>query len=183
MIDAIERWLAVIGFEGLYEVSDWGRVRSLDRRSAARNKWNQFDRQTHGRILTQRVGKRGYLLVRLWRNGKGSVFPVHRLVGEAFLGPLPVGLDTRHGPAGKLVNSVANLSYGTRAENEHDKTRDNTQPLGSARPGAKLTESIVRECRERYAAGSVSYAELAAEFGVTHLPMYKAINGLTWRHV
>ena len=183
MNDASERWLPVVGYEGLYEVSDLGRVRSLERRSAARNRWNQFERRTHGRVLAQRLGKRGYLLVSLWRDGKRKNAPVHRLVSDAFIELLPAGMDRRHGPGGGLDNRLQNLSHGTRSDNERDKTRDGTMVRGSGKPNAKLTDAIVRECRQRYTAGGVSYATLAAEFGVSYVPMRKAIRRETWKHV
>jgi hypothetical protein len=92
-------------------------------------------------------------------------------------------METRHGPAGKLDNSVANLSYGTRPQNAADKYRDGTQIMGSAIPVAKLTEDIVRECRARRAAGGVTWQALADEFGVSRRAMFFAVSGRTWKHV
>lgn len=163
---ATERWLPVVGYEGLYEVSDLGRVRTV-------------------RIRKHDVNDHGYAMIFLSRNGKVRYIPVHRLVGEAFLGPLPPGLMTRHGPGGKLDNRLMNLCYGTNSENQIDRARDgnpNTGFSGEAHPAAKLTDAIVAECRRRHAAGETQSA-LAREFGVTFQAMHLAVRGKNWRHV
>ena len=159
----MERWLPVTGFD--YEVSDRGRVRNL-----------------RGHILAQFPDKQGYLQVWLSRNGKATSRRVHRLVGEAFLGPLPPAMQTRHGPAGIRANGVADLRYGTPRENAEDKQRDGAQVRGSAVPTAKLSEDIVRHCRARRAAG-VTWQSLADEFGVSRRAMFFAVSGRTWKHV
>jgi hypothetical protein len=145
-----------------------------------------------GRILVQSVRGRiparsplakGYLNVTLSRSGKIRSFTVHRLVASAFLGPLPPGMETRHGPAGIQDNSVANLSYGTPVENALDKVRDGTHVQGSMMPWAVLTEDIVRQCRKRFYARSDTIVGLAGEFGVAMQTMHDALTGRTWRHV
>jgi NUMOD4 motif/HNH endonuclease len=160
-----ERWLPVVGYEGLYEVSDLGRVRN----------------SRTGRILAPARSGR-YLGVKLSRDGKNVRYRIHRLVGRAFLGPLPPGMVTRHGPGRLHDNRLANLSYGTHRQNIHDQTRDGVHSHGNGQPGAKLTDAIVAECRIRHAAGE-SQGSLAREFGVTQNAMWMAIRGKTWRHV
>jgi NUMOD4 motif/HNH endonuclease len=179
-----ERWLPVCGYEGLYEVSDCGRVRSLDRIVGSSNRWGPLQRSIRGRILSPHIGSHGYLQVALGKEGQPKIHYVHRLVGEAFLGPLPPGQQTRHGPSGKLDNCLANLSYGTPEENHQDKIRDGTfrhgHITGSAHHSAKLTAAIAAECRRRNAAGEMQKV-LAREFKVTQAAMSKVIRGETWR--
>lgn len=111
----IEIWKPVLGYEGLYEVSNLGAVRSLPRRG----------RKVEGiLVLAQTVSRAGYFVVSLSRNGVVSQETVHSLVLEAFVSPRPDGLVARHGPLGALVNSVSNLSWGTHQENMQDKIRD-----------------------------------------------------------
>lgn len=176
----VSRWLPVAGYEGLYAVSDKGQVRSLDR--VVRTRDGRV-RRCHGKLLAQSTIAKGYRTVTLSRDGLRDSFAVHRLVGEAFLGPLPPDMETRHGPGGHGDNSVDNLSYGSAAENEADKRRDGTHREGSAIPWAKLSDALVRECRARYRSGGVTVADLAAEFGVAMQTMHEAITGKTWRHV
>ena len=162
---APERWLPVVGYEGLYDVSDLGRVRNSHT----------------GRVMApSRSG--AYLGVKLCRDGAVTRHRIHRLVGEAFLGPLPPGMVTRHGPGRMLDNRLANLSYGTRRQNTHDQVRDGTMWRGREHVCARLTETIVAEIHARYEAGESQYA-LAREFGVTQQTISKSILGETWRHV
>ena len=179
MNDASEHWLPVAGWEGLYEVSDLGQVRSLDRTIRYRD---GRVRLYPGQVLKQNLHPAGYPYIGLSRDGKTTQHLVHWLVAAAFLGPRPAGLQTLHGPGGPQDNRVANLSYGTPAQNNLDRWRDGTQVEGSMCPGAKLTEDIVRECRVRYAAGEM-IKSLAAEFGVNTSTMNVAIHGKTWKHV
>jgi NUMOD4 motif/HNH endonuclease len=168
--DEPERWLPIADYEGLYEVSDLGRVRSLPRRHAG------------GRVLkpcySGPVAK-----VNLSRDGRNWTFSIHVLVARAFLGPCPDGHEVCHGPAGRRDNRLVNLSYGTRLKNNsEDKRRDGTLPAGVRNGRARLTDEIVRECRRRAAAGE-SCRALALEFGVEDTAMLKAVAGTAWRHV
>lgn len=113
-----ERWLPVVGYEGLYEVSDQGRVRSLDMIDSMRRKHK-------GRVLVSiPVNKQGHLIVNLHKNGQQTMFLVHRLVMAAFVGPCPAGQEVRHLNDMPTDNALENLAYGTRAENMADMVRN-----------------------------------------------------------
>ena len=103
-----ETWLPVVGFEGHYEVSDQGRVKTL-----------KTDVATGGRILKPQVIAR-YYYVGLWKNGKLKQSRLHRLVLLAFVGPCPEGMECLHGPGGKFDNRLSNLRWGTKSENMQD---------------------------------------------------------------
>jgi len=119
----IEQWRDVVGYEGHYEVSDLGRVRSVDRvikhpRGGSKRK---------SRIMRCRLNRpNGYLKLDLRKDGVRQLVAVHRLVAAAWIGPCPDGQQVRHGLGGHLDNSVDNLSYGTHSQNELDKRRDGT---------------------------------------------------------
>ena len=122
-----ERWLPVVSYEGLYEVSDHGRVRSVDRFV---NHARSGTLRLRGRILRPAVGGRHpRACVVLSRDGIERTKAVHALVARAFLGPCPAGQEVLHGPAGALVNRLDNLSYGTHSANIHDKQRDGTDHM------------------------------------------------------
>jgi hypothetical protein len=101
----IESWLPVPGYEGLYEVSSLGRVKSI-------------------RILSSARLSGGYPSVQLFRQHEGRRFLVHRLVAMAFLGPRPVGQVVRHLNDVKTDNQLANLAYGTKGDNRRDAVRN-----------------------------------------------------------
>ena len=180
MAEPTEHWLPVPGWEGLYEVSDLGRVRSLPRQTMTGIRG--------GRILKAALGghpdiQPGYPVVGLCRNGRQSHRPVHRLVLEAFVGPRPDGMECLHGPGGTFDNRwPENIRWGTRLENKADELRDGTRNRGKRHGNAKLTEEIVILCRSRYTAGETMEA-LAAEFGVSRTTVNDAIAGRAWSHV
>jgi uncharacterized membrane protein len=111
-----EEWRAVVGFPG-YEVSDLGRVRSLDRIDSR-------SRKLKGRILKQfRDGDDRYPFLRLSRDGNAATIRVHVLVLEAFTGPRPAGFDACHNDGDKLNNTLANLRWDSKSENMLDVVR------------------------------------------------------------
>lgn len=116
----IEEWRPIEGYEGLYEVSSYGRVRSLDR--YVRTCYEAYKLQK-GKILSPAKDKFGYLKVVLNCNGKHKTINVHRLVAEAFI-PNPDNFpQVNHRDEDKTNNIVDNLewcdakyniSYGSR---------------------------------------------------------------------
>ncbi|MHA7703387.1 NUMOD4 motif-containing HNH endonuclease [Mycobacterium sp. ML4] len=124
------KWRPVVGFEGRYEVSDTGLIRSLDRIIEARNgsRWRPQEpgvpgvRRLKGRVIKPgRHKETGHLHVVL----EGRVDrKVHTLVLEAFVGPCPPGLMARHADDNPANNHIGNLSWGTRSQNSYDAVRN-----------------------------------------------------------
>jgi hypothetical protein len=168
---AVENWLPVIGYEGLYEVSDLGRVRSEPRTG------------TYGGLLAMTPRGSGYLSVHLSAGGRQRRRAVHLLVLEAFAEPRPAGQVARHGPGGKLDNRwPANLCWGTPPENMADKVRDGTDPAGARNGRARLDDATVTEMRRRHAAGEMQKA-LASEYGLSPAYAGRVIRGQYWGHL
>ena len=126
-----ERWLPVVGYEGHYEVSDFGHVRSLRRETVSG--WRG------GKTLNPSPDKIGRLEVRLHKNDKGKTRRVHQLVMEAFAGLPAPGQEVRHldgnpannrwtpGDTEEEVRAAGgNLFYGTHAENMADMIEHGT---------------------------------------------------------
>lgn len=141
----IERWLPVPEYETLYDVSDQGRIRSMDRsvKCGARG-----TRVIPGRILKQQVDRHGYPYVRLVKAGKATRFGVHQLVLLAFVGPRPYGMVSRHRNGVSTDPRLINLQYGTQSENNRDAvlhgTNGNTRKTRCAR-GHDFSGENVRE--------------------------------------
>lgn len=128
-----ENWRAVPEWNGFYEVSDQGKVRSLDRVVVARTPRGDIGTRAYrGRILTLAKGKRGYLHVALSAPGRRQESNVHALVALAFLGPCPAGLQVCHDDGVKSNNRLGNLRYDTPANNAADKVRHGTHTFGPA---------------------------------------------------
>lgn len=172
---ANERWLPVLGWEDLYEVSDLGRVRSLRRRTASG--WRG------GRMLKPYINRSGYPQVVLCRGRPTQVRRmVHHLVLEAYDRPRPPGLEALHGPGGKTDARLVNLRWGTRSENIHDRVRDGQDNRGERYGLAKLTWAAVADIRARVAAGETQRA-LARQYGVHFSTVSMVVTGQTWVHV
>ena len=128
-----EIWRPVVGYEGLYEVSSYGRVRSMDRYVKYSNGRINLHK---GRILSPGKDTNGYLQVILTCNGKHKSIKVHRLIVQAFI-PNPDNLlEVNHKDEDKTNNSVDNLEWCTRKYNinygsRKDKVRDTKIKNGS----------------------------------------------------
>lgn len=109
----MEIWKPVVGYEGMYEVSNRGKVRSIDRT-------NYRGSRLKGVVLTQFRTPHGYMRVGLCKFGNTRTTLVHPLVLEAFVGPRPVGSDCRHLNDKPDDNRVENLAWGSRSQNVHD---------------------------------------------------------------
>lgn len=115
-----EQWAPIPGYVGLYEVSDQGRVRSVDRFIEYANGTRRFRK---GRPM--RGGTQGRYRTVLLSPGGGKVrnHTVHSLVLAAFVGPRPEGMDVCHGDGDCTNNRLDNLRYDTREANVEDMRR------------------------------------------------------------
>ncbi len=109
-----EIWKPIPGFEDRYEVSNQGRVRSIDRRVRLVAHGKETTRLARGRLLRPGLCRSGHLSVAL---GKGNSRLVHQLVLEAFVGPRPARQEVLHLNHNPKDNQLSNLRYGTRSEN------------------------------------------------------------------
>lgn len=115
-----ETWKPVLGYEDLYEVSDLGRVRSLDRSFVNARGEN---RTYSGKVLQSSVGNR-YHQVTLSMSGTRRSHHVHRLVLEAFRGPCTEDQVARHLNDDPSDNRLENLAWGSHSENGFDAVRN-----------------------------------------------------------
>ena len=119
-----EQWKPVPGYEGMYEVSDYGNVRSLDRTITYRDARRA---RVRGKPLRPGLsGDDGYELVALSKNGRPITRHVHRLVLETFVGLPPLGMECRHLDGDQLNNNLTNLAWGSKVENAQDQIRHGT---------------------------------------------------------
>jgi hypothetical protein len=117
----MEEWRAVVGYEGIYEVSNLGNVRSLDRvmtyPSGRIIRWR-------GKILTP--GKTGDRLTVSLGDGVSKSYYVHDLVLKSFVGARPANEEGCHGDGRGTYNALSNLRWDTRSENTYDRVRHGT---------------------------------------------------------
>ena len=152
-----EIWKPVVGYEGPYEVSDRGKVRSLDR--TVIYKTGQT-RHFKGQPLKLKP-HHGYWRVELNRNGKCACFRVHRLVLAAFVGPLPEGKEVCHNNGNPGDNRLENLRYGTKSENQRDRIKHGTHhELNKTHcpRGHRLADPNLRADKNARGSGHASHA-------------------------
>ena len=142
-----ERWLPVAGYEGIYEVSDLGRVRSLDR-YVVNNLGRRY--RVGGRLMKPNVSNQySYLSIGLNRDGREVRKNIHRLVMEAFAPrDLPV---VRHLNGDKNDNRLINLAWGTQSDNIIDSVRHGTHHNGCkshCKNGHKFTPENTRATKD-----------------------------------
>lgn len=123
-----EEWRPIPGYEGLYEVSDQGRVKSVERRVPFVNRWGQeITRRVPECIREVSVHPNGGHLYLTLHNRKRRQHFVHNLVLLAFVGPRPDDKpETRHLDGDPTNNRLENLRYGTSKENADDQRAHGT---------------------------------------------------------
>ena len=131
---ADERWTPVAGFEGLYEVSALGRVRSVARVVLRKNGRTQ---SVKARVLKPQKRKFGYLGIVLSRDGKSYPFTLHRLVLESFVGQRDPWQECCHCNGNPSDNRLSNLRWDTKESNTSDR------PIH--RPDRYLSPQCVKE--------------------------------------
>jgi len=176
-----ERWAPVVGYEGLYEVSDIGRVRSIPRVTAGGR--HGALRRRAGKLRSLNVGSNGYAVVTLSRDGREATKSVHRLVAAAFLPPPPSGRVVNHKNGVKADNRASNLEWATPSENNlHSYRAGLSNAKGSANGQSKLTEAAVVAIRARLSCGE-KQPVIAAAFGVHRRTVSDIARGKTWQSV
>lgn len=174
-----EIWKDIAGFEGAYQVSNLGRVKSL-------GGWRGTAKR---REIIRSLSKTrdGYLKVRLLYNGKDLTTRVHVLVANAFI-PKPEGKNTvNHKDGNKENNNVTNLEWADRHEQLEHAYRLNLKKSmrGVGNTQAKLTAEQVREIRATYVRQSQQYGTvaLARKYGVTNRIIGLIVAGKSYKDI
>lgn len=187
-----ERW-RVVPSETHYEVSDLGRVRSVDFSITCVGRGgNLYTRLHRGRMLRPvfQPGT-GYLdiTVQSDRYVNGKRVPRRRSVAsmvlEAFVGPRPSGRHSRHLDDNRQNNRLENLAWGTPTDNMQDKKRNGRawKPTGELHPNAKLTDDQVRQIRKAYKRYGKEHIRLAKQFGISARNARHIGEGKGWPHI
>jgi hypothetical protein len=174
----MSEWRSVSGWEGFYEVSDDGRVRSLAR---------TVEMIRRGKVVRVSFGERvmraplceGYPKVVLSRPGRQERKFVHQLVCTAFHGPPPPKHEVAHNDGDRSNPRADNLRWATRHENILDMAIHGTQRRGEQMSTSKLTENQARQIMQ--SKGSSYF--LARLFGVSPTAIRDIRVGNTWRHL
>lgn len=168
-----EWWLPVVGFEGVYEVSNLGRIKRI---LAINNTWS-------GRILKDSVDRKGYHYRAFCKNGTEKADKLHRVVAKAFIAN-PLNLpEVNHKDGNKGNNRASNLEWTTNLDNVQHAKNLGLRATCERHPLRKLTWEKVREIRKRYIKGdSINGARaLAKEFGINGRSMTCVVKNIHWK--
>lgn len=179
----MEEWRPVVGFEGRYEISNLGNVRSVRRKVWVTRRGRTYAVHKGGRPLKAHEDRGGYLRLSLRVGSKCHLRFVHCLVCEAFHGPRPLGHEAAHNDGTRTKNRADNLRWATPKENAADRLLHGTDGTGEKNPRALLTEADVREIRRRYVMRYGAIAALAREYGVDRGVIDQLVHRRSWRHV
>ena len=174
-----EVWRPIPGYEGLYEVSNIGRVKSLERtitmKTGQRQHWPE-------RIKKHHLNNIGYYSVMLSHKGKQKLHQVHRLVAMAFLGVEP-NLQVNHKDCNKLNNNLLNLEWVTLADNIRHAFANGLISRqgrkGEVHPFSKLTEEQVLQIINL----NGTHVDIARQYGVSRSTIADIKNKKRWRHL
>lgn len=171
----VEIWKDVVGFEGLYEVSNLGRVKS----SAKINRAHEIVLKTPANYRT------GYLFADLCKAGqKNKHSSVHRLVATAFLPNPEDKVQVNHINGDKTDNRLENLEWATRSENQkHSIDTGLRTAKGEKNSQASLNEDGVLAIRELVRIGTLTQVQIARAFGISSATICDIKAGRSWSHI
>ena len=173
----VEIWKDYKNYEGLYQASNLGRVRSLDRWVSSKNGSMQFIK---GRILKLGNHNQGYLSVNLCKNNKVKTYLVHRIIAETFL-PNPDNLPcVNHKDEDKTNNSVVNLEWCTYEYNNNYGTANERMSKSLTNNIYTSREVDVYDLDMNFIETLPSLAECARKYNLKKANVIHCCNGGCW---
>jgi predicted XRE-type DNA-binding protein len=170
-----EIWKEVQGYEGLYEISNYGIIKGIERECP----YNK--RKLGGKPKSQRSDKDGYRIVTLCKDCIKKNFKVHRLVAINFLENKNNFPMVNHIDGDKANNHVSNLEWCNQSHNEKHAYKTGLKShVGENHNNSKLTNDMVRIIKN---SKTLSQYELAEIFNVTQTNISHILSGKTWTHI
>ena len=166
-----EIWKPIKEYEGLYEVSNLGRVKRVGKST---NKT-----QADGGLMKLRIEKQGYLRVQLSKNNYRIKYSVHRLVAITFLPNLKNKPEVNHIDNNRINNEVNNLEWVTQKENQQHSVHQDRHSRGERHGNSKLTDKAVREIRK----SKLTLSALGKIYGVNLTKIHAVKKYQTWKHI
>ena len=165
----MEEWKDIEGYEGLYQVSNLGRVKSVDRTLTTKSRWGVVcHKYQKGKILQPSTNNSGYLTIALGRNKQ---YLIHRLVYQAFVGLIPANMEINHINEDKTDNRLENLNLMTHKSNRNWGTCNQ-------RSGKKHKKPIIQSTKEGEEVFCwFSLKDASKELSIDIPNLWKALNG------
>ena len=125
MLSDEEIWRDIKGYEGLYEVSNLGQIKSLDRYKYTKGRYGIMKTKIKGRLLKPCLNHDGYEEIVLSKDGKSKMYRLHRIVAETFINNFDNKNQVNHKNGNKLDNKVQNLEWCNCKDNIHHALKNN----------------------------------------------------------
>jgi hypothetical protein len=164
----MEVWKEIKGYEGLYKISNKGNIYGI-----------KFKK-----IKIATVGKRGYYVINLYKNGKGKTIPIHRLLAINFIPNPKKKATVNHIDGNKLNNDLLNLEWSTYLENNTHALKEGLRKptIGENKTNSILTEQQVRIIKYANKFGT-RQTDLAKIFNIGRSTSNSICTNVTWKHV
>ena len=174
-------WRPVLNFEGYYEVSEEGEVRSLDRevRCFVGGEWHT--RISKGKPIKGKQDTCGYRHYELSKHNKKYSVRGHTIVLEAFVCAKPKGMEACHGNGIRTDNRLSNLRWDTRANNYEDARIHNTASVKEKHGMSKLTKEDVSVIKGLRHSSRMSFSKIGKLFEISRSHAASIVRGKYWK--
>lgn len=180
----MEIWKDIKGYEGFYQVSNTGKVKSLDRTTVYKN---GRVCKLKSKLLKLNDNSKGYLWVYLSKENVSKSFYIHRLVAVTFLDNIENYKEVNHLNAIKSNNHVSNLEWCTRVQNMQHAYDNNLRipkgAVGERNAKAKLNERQVKEIYDLYLGKELTQKEIAKIYNIDRTIVSGITIGKYWKHL
>ncbi len=168
-----EEWRDICYYEGLYQVSNLGRVKRLDglvgmyyKRKNGTFYREQFKKGGMVAINSHHFSK--YCTVMLCKNGKAVRYSIHKIVLETFVGPCPEGMECSHKDDVKSNNRISNLEWNTHIENCKTRKQNGHGSEGTKNGMSKLSEKQIEEIIKLNNSKKYTQKQIASKYNISH---------------
>ena len=164
----MEQWKDIIGWEGYYQVSDLGNIKSLKRKGVT----NYGERDYAGSCVNPIKCKSGYIAVNLTKQGFRQQKHIHVAVLEAFIGERPYKYDACHNNGIRSDCRLENLRWDTRKNNHADKKKHGT----TQRNVKKITKEIADKIKQL----TIPISDIATMYGISNTQIWRIKTDRSW---
>jgi hypothetical protein len=175
-----EIWKDVVGYEGIYMVSSFGRMKSNERIVQRKKMGDYLQKES----IIEGSEYHGYKVTTIAKNKIKKHKFIHVLIAEAFLGPKPEKMEVCHNDGDRKNNAIENLRYGTRSDNVRDSIKHGTHytpfiKKGSERSYAKINEEIAKQIKDSEESSYI----LAKKLNISRALISNIRRNKAWTHV